>query len=100
MLRRLLLAAVLFSGARPLHAQRALPTLDSMALRGHTWFMSHDLLEGRDTGSRGAEVAARYLAASAERLGLIPVPGAGGWYQDVPLADAEIDTSATQLVLT
>jgi hypothetical protein len=82
-------------------AQRApIPSIDSMALRAHSWFLSHDLLEGRETGSRGGEVAARYLAAAAERLGLRGAAEGGGWYQDVPLVEATIDTSGTTLTLT
>src|SRR5437868_6187335 len=82
----------------PGHAQQPAPAVDSMALRAHTWFLASDLLEGRATGSRGADLAAAYLASSAERLGLVPA-GPGGWLQDVPLVEATIDTAATTLTL-
>jgi hypothetical protein len=85
----------------PARAQRApVPPIDSMALRAHTYFLSHDLLEGRETGSRGGEVAARYLAAAAERLGLKGAAEGGAWFQDVPLVEATIDTSTTTFALT
>ena len=73
--------------------------IDSMALRAHTYLLAHDLLEGRGTGTRGGEIAALYLATSAARLGLQPVAGAG-FYEDVPLVEADIDTVSTTLSLT
>lgn len=82
-------------------AQRsAVQAIDSLALRAHTYFLSHDLLEGRETGSRGGEVAALYLAAAAERLGLRGAGEGGAWFQNVPLIEATIDTCATTLALT
>jgi len=74
--------------------------IDSMALRAHTWFLSHDLLEGRGTGDRGADVAALYLATSAERIGLRGPTAAGDFFQPVPIVAAEIDTARTQLSFT
>lgn len=93
-----LIAALVPAGAQAQRTQ--VPPVDSMALRAHTWFLSLDLLEGRETGSRGGEIAARYLVAAAERLGLTGAAGGGSWLQDVPLVDATIDTGATTLTLT
>jgi hypothetical protein len=93
-----LLAAV--SLATPASAQTpAGATLDSMALRGHTYFLAHDLLEGRGTGTRGSDVAALYLATAAARLGLHPAPGSADYFQPVPLIEAAIDTAGTSLTL-
>ncbi len=70
-----------------------------MALRADTYYLTHDLLEGRGTGRRGSDVAALYLAAAAEELGL--VAGADGSYlQPVPLVEAVIDTAATRILVT
>ena len=38
--------------------------------RAHVTFLADDLLEGRDTGSRGYDIAARYVATQFEALGL------------------------------
>lgn len=81
--------------ATPAAAQS--PAIDSMALRAHTYFLADDLLEGRGTGRRGADLAARYLASAAERIGLRPV--AGSYFQEVPLVEADVDTGQTYLVL-
>jgi Zn-dependent M28 family amino/carboxypeptidase len=55
------------------------------ALRGHIRFLADDLLEGRGPGSRGDELAQRYIAAQFEALGLEPAAPGGGWFQSVPL---------------
>lgn len=50
------------------------------ALQAHTGFLADDLLEGRDTGSRGFDIAAAYVAAQFATHGLEP-GGVGGWFQ-------------------
>src|SRR5512135_890460 len=76
------------------------PRIDSMSLRAHTYFLTHDLLEGRGTGRRGNDIAALYLATAAEALGLKGAGDGGGYFQEVPLTEAVIDTSATRLAIT
>ncbi|HZS41501.1 MAG TPA: M28 family peptidase [Polyangia bacterium] len=51
------------------------------ALAAHVRFLADDLLEGRAPGSRGDELAMKYVAAEYERLGLEPAGDAGGWLQ-------------------
>jgi hypothetical protein len=65
-------------------APRAAATIDTLALRAHTWFLSHDALRGR--GSRDPVIlhAARYLVAQCLALGLEPV--GKEWFQAVPTA--------------
>ena len=98
----LALAALLAACARPAAAPSprpvALAAIDSMALRAHTYLLAHDLLEGRGTGRRGADVAALYLATEAERLGLRGAGPGGGFFQPVPLIEATIDSARTRLV--
>ena len=54
------------------------------AFRAHVAFLADDLLEGRESGTRGYDIAARYVATQLEALGLRP--GAGeSWYQPVEL---------------
>jgi hypothetical protein len=42
------------------------------SLRGHASFLASDLLEGRDTPSRGLDIAGEYIASQFRRLGLEP----------------------------
>lgn len=53
------------SGAMAQHFQ-----LREQTLRAHLAYLADDLLEGRGTGQRGGELAARYLAAQAQVIGL------------------------------
>jgi hypothetical protein len=83
-----------------LAAQERAPRLDSLALRAHTYFLAHDLLLGRATGKPGAELAALYIAAQAQRLGLRPAGEHGTFFQPVPLVEADIVPAGTTLDLT
>lgn len=83
-MRKLLLAAfasLLFSSI--LSAQPADPIFTAERIRAHVTFLADDLLEGRDTGSRGHEIAARYVAGQFEAFGLKPGSIDGTWYQHV-----------------
>ena len=80
--------------------QLAAGAIDSLALKAHTRLLSHDLLAGRGTGSRGADVAAQYLASAAEQLGLRGAGAGGSYFQPVPIVEATIDTTATTLTIS
>jgi Zn-dependent M28 family amino/carboxypeptidase len=63
---------------------------DPNRIAAHMRFLSSDLLEGRGTGTRGHMIAAQYVAAEYEKLGL--EPGANGsYFQSVPF----VKTTAT-----
>jgi hypothetical protein len=57
-------------------------------VHAHVEFLASDLLEGRDTGSRGHEIAAAYVAGQFRALGLQPAGENGSWYQWVPFRRA------------
>ncbi|MCU1349400.1 MAG: peptidase [Acidobacteria bacterium] len=58
-------------------------TIKPEAIRAHMRFLADDLLEGRGTGARGYMLAAAYVAAQYQAMGL--EPGSGGSYmQTVP----------------
>lgn len=72
----------------------AAPAITGEAIRADIGFLADDLLEGRDAGTRGYDIAARYVAARFETLGLSQaVPGS--WYQPVTLAVARLDKGTT-----
>ena len=50
------------------------------SLRGDVSFLASDLLEGRDTPSRGLDIAGEYIASQFRRLGLEPA-GDDGYFQ-------------------
>ncbi|QPQ55106.1 M20/M25/M40 family metallo-hydrolase [Allosphingosinicella flava] len=69
------------------------PAFTADAFRSHVAFLSDDLLEGRDTGSRGHEIAARYVATQLAGLGVKP-GNQGSWYQQVPFGSYMIEDGA------
>jgi len=58
---------------------------DAAAIRARMRFLASDALEGRDTGTRGYDTAAAYVASQFEGLGLDPGGADGSWYQPVHL---------------
>jgi hypothetical protein len=70
-------AALAGCAARPLPTPYpSRDTVDTLALRAHTYYLASDLLLGRATGSEGAALAALYIEAQCRGLGLVPVDGA------------------------
>jgi Zn-dependent M28 family amino/carboxypeptidase len=61
------------------------------SLRGDVSFLASDLLEGRDTPSRGLDIAGEYIASQFRRLGLEPA-GDGGYFQSVVLRPEDTDS--------
>lgn len=80
-------------------AKRANPKLNEQAMRAHIKFLSSDLLEGRGTGARGGEIAANYIAAQMEALGLKGAGKNGSFFQPVSLVGVKADP-ATKLVVS
>ncbi len=64
----------------------------------HVKFLADDKLEGRNTGSEGHRVAARYVSEQFERLKLKPA-GTDGYIQPVNFDPRQIDESASALAL-
>src|SRR5215471_19465167 len=63
-------------------------------------FLADDLLEGRGTGKRGHEIAARYVAAQFESMGLKPAGSNGTYYQRVPLREIAVDPDKCTVSIT
>lgn len=79
--------------AAPLAAfaqQAAGPRASLAALQAHLRFLASPLLEGRETGSRGFDIAAAYVASHFSRLGLRPLGDDGGYTQAVRFRTARL----------
>src|SRR5262249_29912455 len=74
----------------------ALDRISADSLRGHLEFIASDLLEGRNTPSRGLDVAAQYIAAEFRRAGLEPV-GDDGYFQTARYLFAERDMTGFRM---
>lgn len=96
----ILLAALLNGGTGALaclavtesQARAPVPPLSS-AIKAHMTFLADDMLEGRGTGTRGHEIAARYVAAQFEAIGLETR------LQPVPMRRAELIANESRIEL-
>ena len=79
--------------------QRMVASINESALRAHIKFLSDDLLEGRGTGARGGEIAAKYIASQLEASGLKGAGPGGSFFQPVSLVGVKADPN-TQLTIT
>jgi len=85
----LLAPAFLLVCAPALRAQTgvdmAAKAVSADVIRAHIDFLSSDALEGRGSGTRGGDIAARYIAAQYVRLGLEPAGDDSTYFFKVPL---------------
>ena len=75
------------------------PKASVKAIEAHMNFLADDSLEGRDTGSRGHQIAANYIATQLAALGLEPA-GEQGYFQSVPMRKALLVQSSAKMSLT
>ena len=80
-------------------SEAAIRLIRPEAIRGDMRFLSDDSLEGRGTGTRGHEIAAKYMAAEFEAMGIAPAGVGGTYFQDVPFRSARVDEAKTSLGL-
>ncbi|HLL30617.1 MAG TPA: M28 family metallopeptidase [Allosphingosinicella sp.] len=92
-----LLSLALASPA-PAQTGAAAPDFTPESFRSHVTFLADDRLEGRDSGSRGYDLAALYVASRFEALGLRPA-GQGGWYQQVPFLEYRLSGEPASLAI-
>ncbi len=90
-----LVAAMLAFGVRA-----AEPDISAERFRAHVAYLADDLLEGREAGTRGHELAARYIATQFDLIGLKPGGENGGWYQSVGLAETSLTGPAPTVTIT
>jgi hypothetical protein len=64
------------------------PAFSPDRFKAHVTFLADDLLEGREAGTRGHEIAARYIAAQFALHGVKPGGTEGGFLERVPLVEA------------
>src|SRR3954447_1514629 len=69
------------------------------ALASHIRFLADDLLEGRETGSRGFELAARYVAAQFATFDLQPAGDDGTYFQHMRFRSTKIVPEKCSFVL-
>lgn len=69
-----LLALIAYTQADAQTAREAgLQTINRSTAEAHVRFLADDLLEGREAGTRGGKIAARYVASSLQAMGVKPL---------------------------
>lgn len=76
------------------------PQASKDAIKAHIDFLADDRIEGRETGSRGYDIAASYVAAQFAQYGVAPKGDKGSYLQHVPLrsATAVADSAVAELI--
>ena len=74
------------------------PRISEATLRAHIKFLADDLLEGRGTGARGGELAAKYIAAQLEALGLKGAGPGGSFFQPVSLVGVKANPDTKMII--
>src|SRR2546427_613775 len=71
--------------AAPATLAAPIPAVSTAAMAAHLKYLSDDLLEGRAPATHGGRLAAKYIAAQFEALGLEPAGSDGSYFQPVAL---------------
>ena len=69
------------------------------AIKAHVAFLADDLMEGRETGTRGYAIAARYVASQFASAGLAPGGDASSFLQSVPFRSTQLEPDSTEFAL-
>ncbi|MCS7190604.1 MAG: M28 family peptidase [Fimbriimonadales bacterium] len=81
---------------RPLWVGRA-ETITPNDLRAHLEFIASDELEGRDTPSRGLDIAGLYIVSHLQRWGVKPAGENGTYFQPLHYRTDTLNTAETRI---
>jgi hypothetical protein len=73
--------------------------ITAQQLKDYLTFIASDELEGRDTPSRGLDIAAMYIAEHLKTWGIKPAGDNGTYFQRFPLRRNKIEAQGTRLQL-
>jgi hypothetical protein len=79
--------------------ESAMAVIRPEAIRAEMRFLADDALEGRATASKGHEIAAKFIAAQFEQMGLEPAGENGTYLQSVPLRSGRPVEAKSSLTL-
>ncbi|MGD8329452.1 MAG: M28 family peptidase [Acidobacteriota bacterium] len=102
-----LIAVAAFTGVvgcapAPPTAEGAAPAIDSIRqqdMRADLYFLASDAMNGRRAATRDVAVAAEFIKARFERLGLTPAGDGNSYFQDFDLAWTEIGDGDNSLLI-
>ena len=89
----LLVASISINGyAQDPNAQKFAEQITAKIAKKHLSILASDKFEGRETGKRGAEMAAAYIANEFKQLKLV-APVNGSYIQNVPLTETSFEVT-------
>jgi Zn-dependent M28 family amino/carboxypeptidase len=77
----------------------SIPAVSAARVRADVEFLADDLLEGREAGTRGYEIAARYAAAALASAGMAPGADDGTYFQQVPFVESTPTSTSMRLTV-
>jgi hypothetical protein len=77
------------------NAQKFAEQITAKIAKKHLSILASDKFEGRETGKRGAELAAAYIANEFKKLKLI-APVNGSYIQNVPLTETSFEVAVAR----
>src|SRR5829696_10508009 len=86
-----LVITVLVFGSGVSQQRAVTSSINEATLKAHIKFLADDMLEGRGTGARGGELAAKYIAAQLEAVGAKGAGEKGSFFQPVSLVGVKAD---------
>jgi Zn-dependent M28 family amino/carboxypeptidase len=90
--------ALFAQGAKPAAGKFGnIEGITAAQMKDYLTFIASDELEGRDTPSRGLDIAALYLATNLARWGLKPAGENGTYFQPIALKRNKIDPSLAKV---
>jgi Zn-dependent M28 family amino/carboxypeptidase len=95
----LMLPAVQQTSAAPAPDAPTPASVSATRVRADIEFLADDLLEGREAGTRGHELAARYAAAVLKSAGFAPGADDGTYFQAVPLLESTATAASMRLTI-
>jgi Zn-dependent M28 family amino/carboxypeptidase len=72
-------------------------TISAANIKAHIDFLASDLLEGRETGSRGFDIAAQYMATQFAALGLEPAGDNSTYFQKIDFLTGQVDEKQSSM---
>ncbi len=78
---------------------KALQSISQSDLEAHLIFLASDATEGRETGHRGLQVAAHYIASQFRRIGLTSLNPDGSFFQQYEVLKSRLGEDPTLALL-
>jgi Zn-dependent M28 family amino/carboxypeptidase len=85
------------SAAAPSPSHGDADFISAQQLKDYLAFIASDEMEGRDTPSRGLDIAAKFIATHMARWGLKPAGDDGSYFQRIALTQNKIDPALSYL---